>query len=99
MIFFTKESLVANLSQRYPIYDRRLVQGESKCSFVKCAQIKKDCFFCFSVFFVFLPCLALYATLRQANLLLMKKSYLLMFKFSTTNSELNDYDIKNHQNI
>lgn len=60
---------------------------------------KKDCFFCFSVFFVFLPCLALYATLRQANIQLMKKSYLLMFKFSTTNSELNDYDIKNHQNI
>lgn len=96
MIFFTKESLVANLSQRYPIYDRRLVQGESKCSFVKCAQIKRTVF---SVFFVFLPCLALYATLRLANILLMKKSYLLMFKFSTINSELNDYDIKKHQNI
>lgn len=60
---------------------------------------KKDCFSVFLFFFVFLPYLALYATLRQANILLMKKSYLLMFKFSTTNSELNDYVIKKHQNI
>lgn len=53
MIFFTKESLVANLSQRYPIYDRRLVHGESKCSFVKCAQIKGLVFLFFCFFCIF----------------------------------------------
>ena len=53
MIFFTKESLVANLSQCYTIYDKRLVQGESKCSFVKCAQIKRTVFLFFYFFCIF----------------------------------------------
>ena len=53
MIFFTKESLGANLSQCYTIYDKRLVQGESKCSFVKCAQIERTVFLFFCFFCIF----------------------------------------------